>query len=113
VIDIAPTALIVSKEIDKEVIRRVIRTRMNEIRYCYEKGLVQHPDLEGKLVVSFLIGRDGRAMAATPRESTIADPSVVRCVVEAVGRLTFPMPPDARLAQVSYPFVFRHTAGAP
>jgi hypothetical protein len=113
VIDVAPTSLIVSKEIDKEVIRRVIRTRMNEIRFCYEKGLMQEADLEGKLVVSFLILRDGRVTAVTPRESSIGNAAVVRCVVEAVGRLTFPVPPSASVAQVTYPFVFRHAAGAP
>jgi TonB family protein len=113
VIDVAPAGLIVSKEIDKEVIRRVIRTRMNEIRFCYEKGLMQEPHLEGKLVVSFLIQHDGRVTAVTPRESSIANAAVERCVVEAVARLSFPVPPDARLAQVTYPFVFRHAAGAP
>ena len=113
VVEIASTGLVVSKEIDKEVIRRVIRARMNEIRFCYEKGLMQQPDLEGKLVVSFLIRRDGQVTAVAPRESSIADAAVVRCVVEAVGRLSFPVPPSANVAQVTYPFVFRHATGAP
>lgn len=113
VVDVAPNGLVVSKEIDKEVIRRVIRTRMNEIRFCYEKGLLQEPNLEGKLVVSFLILRDGRVTAVAPRESSIANTAVVRCVVEAVGRLSFPVPPSASVAQVTYPFVFRHASGAP
>ena len=112
-VEVAPNGLVVSKEIDKDVIRRVIRTRMNEIRFCYEKGLLQEPNLEGKLVVSFLILRDGRVTAVAPRESSIASAAVVRCVVEAVERLTFPVPPSASVAQVTYPFVFRHATGAP
>ncbi len=45
--------------LSKEVIRRVIRRHINEVRFCYEQELNQRPDLEGRVTVSFIISPTG------------------------------------------------------
>jgi hypothetical protein len=71
---------------------------------------VRQPELQGRVVMSFLIARDGHVVSAVAKESTMASPPVHGCLSQAVQRLSFPMPQGSGLVQVSYPFVF-HTAG--
>ena len=102
----------VPSTMDKETIRRVIHAHMNEIRFCYEKELPAQPDLEGKLVMSFVVLRDGRVASAQAVSSTMHNTSIGGCVSQTLGRLSFPMPASSPIASVQYPFVFHH-AGAP
>jgi hypothetical protein len=95
--------------LDKEIVRRVVRSRMKEFKYCYEKELVRAPELQGRVVMSFVIAKDGRVAAAGARESTMGSPAVHGCLAEAVRRLSFPMPQGTGIVQVTYPFVF-HSA---
>lgn len=90
--------------LDKEIIRRVVRRHLNEVRYCYEQALLAHPSLSGRLVVQFTIAPTGRVLASTLQSSTLTLPSVEACVVQAVGRWEFPQPEHGGLALVSYPF---------
>lgn len=108
-VEILRREVTVSPNIDRETVRRVIHAHMNQIRHCYERELIASPDLEGKVTVGFVILRDGRVTAAAPRETTIDNPGVPRCVADVIGRLTFPMPASASVAQVSYPFLFRRS----
>jgi len=96
----------VTGTLDKEIIRREVRRHMNEVRYCYDQGLVRKPELQGRLVVRFTIAPTGRVLAAAPQSSTLMMASVESCVVQAVQRWQFPQPAGGGLAMVSYPFLF-------
>jgi hypothetical protein len=48
----------------KEEIRQVIRTHIDEVRACYEKGLTTLPDLQGKVEVQFIVGEKGQVVSA-------------------------------------------------
>jgi TonB family protein len=96
----------VTGSLDKEIIRREVRRHLNEVRYCYEQGLVRQPQLVGRLVVRFTIAATGRVLAAAPQSSTLGVASVENCVVQAVQRWQFPQPAGGGLAMVSYPFQF-------
>jgi hypothetical protein len=93
--------------LDREIIRRVIRAHMNEFRYCYERELVRAPELSGRVVTSFIIGRDGRVMTAGTRESTMPPSGVPGCLSQILQRLSFPAPEGGGIVQVSYPFLFQ------
>jgi hypothetical protein len=92
--------------LDKEIIRRIIRRHMNEVRFCYEQGLTHQPSLAGRLVVSFMISPKGEVMSSLMQSATFNAPSVSSCVVQAVKRWEFPAPTGGGLVQVSYPFQF-------
>src|SRR5262249_32797167 len=59
-------------QLDKEIVRRVIRQHLNEVKYCYEQELVRTPTLAGRLLVGFTIAADGRVLAAVT-ETAIGD----------------------------------------
>lgn len=87
--------------LDNNLVRGRIRARMIDFRACYEKELVNHPKLEGRVVASFKIDRSGRV-----RESTATGLEGVKDCVAAVIR-TIEFPPNARDdIQVTYPFEF-------
>ena len=55
--------------LSREVIRRVIRRHINEVRFCYEQELAQRPDLAGRVTVSFIISATGSVPATSRRNS--------------------------------------------
>jgi hypothetical protein len=91
--------------LDKEIVRRVIRQHLNEVKYCYEQQLPRHPDLAGRMSVQFTIAPAGNVMASLLQSSSLANVAVESCVVQAVKRWQFPQPPGAGFVMVSYPFV--------
>jgi hypothetical protein len=89
--------------LDKEIIRRVIRQHHNEVRYCYEQGLLTRPELEGRVVTSFTIANTGRVLASAVTDSSLRERSVEGCIAQAVRRWEFPA--SAQTSMVSYPFI--------
>jgi TonB family protein len=92
--------------LDKEIIRRVVRRHLNEVKYCYQQALSRRPTLEGRLVTQFTIAPTGHVLAAFVQSSTLRAVEVEACVVNAVKRWEFPEPNHGGLAMVSYPFTF-------
>ena len=90
--------------LDKEIIRRIIRRHINEVRYCYEQGLVKRPNLAGRAVVQFTIAASGQVLASVMQSSTLGNPQAESCIVNAVKRWEFPKPLGGGLVIVSYPF---------
>jgi TonB family protein len=97
--------------IDKEIVRRIVRRHINEVRYCYEQGLTRHPGLGGRIVVQFMISGKGQVLSSVMQSTTISDVAVQSCVVQAVRRWEFPAPSGGGLVQVSYPFQFQPAGG--
>jgi hypothetical protein len=85
-----------------EVIQRVIRQNFGRFRGCYEFGLRSNPNLQGRVVVSFVIGVDGSVGSASNGGSDLPDPSVVSCIVRSFGGMSFPEP-DGGVVSVTYP----------
>jgi hypothetical protein len=92
--------------LSKEVIRRTIHRRINEVRYCYESALAKDPQLAGRISVMFMIAPSGAVQAASIKESTLESRSVTDCVTQAVRRMAFPAPDGGGYVQVTYPFSF-------
>ena len=86
-----------------EVIQRVVRAHVAEVRRCYEQELKRAPDASYKLVVRFVIGATGSVTSVTTDGNAPA--SLKSCVYAAVGRWSFPAPTGG-VVSVSYPFVF-------
>lgn len=88
---------------DKELIRRVVRRHVNEVRYCYERALITNPALQGRVGIRFTIDSAGRVERSEASSSTVADPAVGTCIADAVRRFTFPAL-GGGITEVSYPF---------
>jgi TonB family protein len=91
--------------LDKEIIRRIIRRHISEVRDCYEPRLVEKPALSGRILVRFTINAEGTVISSILHSSTMNEPAVENCTVAAVGRWQFPKPLGGGQVIVTYPFV--------
>ncbi len=98
-------ATTVSGRLPPEVIQRIVRQNYGRFRMCYENGLRNNPNLEGRVTVRFVIGRDGSVSNVANGGSDIPDSGVVGCVVQAYYGLSFPQP-EGGIVTVVYPIMF-------
>lgn len=102
----APPAddLQVSGDIDRELVRRVIRTHMGQIKGCYEKSLQANPSLQGKVTVTFTIEKDGTVKTA---KAEGVEDNLDRCIEGRFKTLAFGKATST--ATIVYPFSFSST----
>ena len=85
-------AVSVSGRLPPEVIQRIVRQNFGRFRLCYENGLRNNPNLQGRVSVRFVIGRDGAISNVSNGGSDLPDSGVVSCIVRAYYGLSFPQP---------------------
>ena len=97
--------------LSKEVIRRVIRRHINEVKFCYEQELNARPDLEGRVTIRFIISPTGAVQNAVMQDTTLQNQRVESCIAGAVRRWTFPAPDGGGIVIVNYPFMLSAAGG--
>jgi hypothetical protein len=95
----------VSGHLPAEVVQRIVRQNFGRFRMCYEQGLTRNPNLQGRVAVRFVIGRDGAVSRVQNAGSDMPDSGVVSCVVSAYYGLSFPAPENG-IVTVGYPIMF-------
>lgn len=96
--------------LDIQIIRRVIRRHISDVKLCYEQQLEKKPGLSGRLMVQFTIAPTGEVVASALQSSTMGDAKVESCTVQAVWRWEFPRPEGGGIVDVTYPFVLMPAA---
>ena len=104
--EVLPGIVTAQGALDKDIIRRIVRRHLNEVKYCYDQALVRQPKLDGRVVVKFTISGTGQVLASFVQSTTLGSPAVEMCVANAIKRWEFPAPRQGGLAIVSYPFTF-------
>jgi Ca-activated chloride channel homolog len=97
-------ATVVTGSLSKQVIQRIIKRHVNEVRFCYEQQLQSDPTLKGRVVIKFVIDAQGNVIQAVVAESTFADTIIENCILQAVRRWKFPAPEGGGVVIVNYPF---------
>lgn len=92
---------------DKELIRKVINSHRDQIRFCYEQALLSAPQLGGKVAVQFLVGSGGSVPSARVAQNTVGNQNLSDCLVSRVRTWNFPVAKGAGGYSVTYPFVFK------
>jgi hypothetical protein len=98
-------ATTVNGRLPPEVIQRIVRQNYGRFRLCYENGLRNNPNLQGRVSVRFVIGRDGAVSNVSNGGSDMPDAGVVQCVIRAYYGLSFPQP-EGGIVTVVYPIMF-------
>lgn len=100
--------------IDKEIIRKVVRAHVDQARHCYEKSLQANAGLGGKVSMKWTIGAEGTVLHAQHVRSgdggaNDAMDDVGACLAKAVRTWRFPTFAKAPAGGVvvQYPFVFK------
>lgn len=86
----------------KEAIRRVVRGRMDSLRFC----LARNPGARGRVLVNFSIAPSGAVCHVEIAESTLDDAQALDCIARTAATYVFPPPEGGGVLRVSYPFVF-------
>ena len=94
--------------IDREAVRRAVRSALTQIKSCYERQYRLNSNLEGKVVIQWEIHPNGVAKNAqvVRAKSTINNSAVEECVKLKILALKYPDPPAGVAAEVTYPFIF-------
>ncbi|HEY1101195.1 MAG TPA: AgmX/PglI C-terminal domain-containing protein [Myxococcota bacterium] len=109
---IVPGKIIYEGGLSREEIQRVINRVMSQIKYCYDKELNKDPNLEGKLVMFWLISGTGDVQSTSASQNTFsgaAGAPIEQCVSRIIQRLKFPSPKGGGVVNVTYPFVFSNS----
>lgn len=102
------TPPLVTGALDKEIIRRVVRDHMSQVRACYERELQSDAGLAGKVTLRWSIAADGKVAQAGPVDGTTLQ-GVGDCIARAARGWRFPAPRGGGTVVVVYPFVFKST----
>ena len=108
--EVVPGTAEVRGSLDKELIRRIIRRHINEVKFCYERELTRNAGMEGRVMVNFTIGPTGAVVASIVQSSTLGNPTVEQCIAGALRRWEFPRP-QGGIVVVTYPFVLKAAGG--
>jgi len=92
--------------LDRSVTDAVVKRRMNQIRYCYQREITSDPNIAGKVVVKFVVAGDGTVSSASIESSTMGNTAVESCVTSRFLRMMFPEPKGGGIVVVSYAFLF-------
>jgi len=92
----------------REDIQTIVMSRRDEARACYDKGLKDHPGIEGDLTVAFKIDPTGAVTEASvdSAKSTINEPSVGACITDIIKKIKFAPSKGGFETRANYPFNF-------
>ncbi len=95
--------------IDREAVRRAVRSSYSAFKDCYEREYKKDTKLEGKVVIRWEIHEKGVAKNAQviKSSSTIGNSAVENCVRARMLTIRFPEPPAGTVAEIVYPFLFQ------
>ncbi len=92
--------------VDKSTIDRIVKQHLAQIRTCYERELSRNPKLSGKVVVKFVIAKDGSVSTSSSAYSSLKSPVAEDCVHGQFRRMRFPRPRGGGIAVIKYPLIF-------
>ena len=90
---------------DREVVAKVINSRLVEVSACAERALLKGTSVVGKLVVEWQISNVGAVKSAQTKVSTLRNPELEACVVARIRTWRFPQTSSG--GTIAFPFLFR------
>ncbi len=101
---------VVTGDMPRELVRRVLRQYSARLRYCYEKALLTQPGLKGKILAKFVIDSTGTVDHVSVDGF---DSKLDTCVATALRAMRFPASDGGGIVQVRAPIVFSLREPAP
>ena len=92
--------------IDSKAVTAVVRAHATEVQGCFDRALMEHSDLHGRLTVRASVDPNGHVLGVTPTAVMQGGGRLQACVVEAFGHWTFPPPSGGVKGTVTYSFSF-------
>ncbi len=92
--------------LERDDVRMVVRTKLPEVRACFELGLAEQPTLEGRVALRFTIDAMGRVREPSVAADELGLAPVTECLLDSLATWQFPLPRDGRELTIVYPFHF-------
>jgi hypothetical protein len=92
--------------LSKDQVDRVVQSRRNALRACYERELQRNPTLGGKLLMVWKIDAGGAVVSANVQSSSLRSGAVEDCIVRQIQRMRFPRAQNGSPTLVKYPLIF-------
>jgi hypothetical protein len=99
-----PPRAIVDGALDRDMVRRIVRAHINEVRECYNAALLKDPQVSGQVEIMLGVAGDGKVERTEPRATTLPT-AVGECISAAARGWKFPRPSDGQPVEIVYPFV--------
>jgi Ca-activated chloride channel family protein len=98
----------VAGALDKDIIRRIVRAHLNEVRGCYNTALTRDRATAGRVEINFIIARNGKVMSAVVQSNETGDVKLGNCIAARAKTWSFPeVEGGGSTIIVSYPFMLR------
>lgn len=101
----------ISGGLDRETVRRIVRSRQGQFQTCYEKALLASPRISGRFVFDWSIGANGDVTQVKQvKTETPSEPDFVACLELVIKEMVFPKASNGKPTRVIYPFEFKSNA---
>ena len=90
-------------DLEKPVIKELVRAKLPEVNACYDKVLATSPGLTGTVIAQFFITPNGKVVSSSAQG---VDPAVAICVADVIKTVEFPQPRGGGGVQVNVTFRF-------
>ena len=91
--------------LSKDVIQKVINRHQTEVKFCYERELVENPKLKGKVTVTFTVAPDGKVASAEVASSDLTK-TIDACITGRIKTWAFPPPQGGGVVTITFPWIF-------
>jgi hypothetical protein len=99
----------VNATLSPKTVETNVRSRLAQIRVCYEVVLRRDVNVSGKIVVHWTINLGGSAESVSIESDTTNDIELRECIRDLIAGWKFP-PPQGGTVEISFPFVFQRSA---
>ena len=90
-----------------DTVKKVVAYNREKVQTCYEETLAsKNKPVEGRVMTSFVVTPGGLVKGARvlSKGTTLKDPKLHACLIDALSTFTFPKPSDRREHPIEYPF---------
>jgi hypothetical protein len=92
--------------VDPKAVNLIVRSHADEANACYERAVMEHPDLHGRLTIHAVIDSNGRVASVSPTSGITDGARLQSCLVRAFKSWVFPRPAGGVNGNVTYSFAF-------
>jgi serine/threonine-protein kinase len=92
--------------IDTKAVTVVVRSHATEVQACFDRALMEHAELHGRLTLRATVDSGGRVLSVSPMNAIPGGGRLQTCVMGAFERWTFPRPTQGAKGIVTYSFSF-------
>jgi TonB family protein len=93
--------------VEPKAVTAAVKAHASEARTCFERAVMEHPDLHGRVTVTATLDPSGRIVSASTASSIEGGARLESCLLAAFKNWTFPAPSGGVNGNITYSFSFK------